>query len=314
MAAQDIDQGLRLDKNATKIALGYYEGLEDRAVMDVLAPQIKVPANGKYPSYGRGAWYDDDEDEIGPGATQVNEYIPPAESWNAYVINMKARKVTIADAEANLSGIVKGMIYSDRKTAAKRLTDVLYQKYCSRVADIYTAISNSAAPGTAWDEAGATPFDDLQTWTIALKNLIGVGGYTAFTTDRVIMHLGEGCRAKYSHTGNMTNFDIVSKNVVRDLGWKRLIVSGNAEKYGTSAFSSIWGNNFYLFKNQDQMNGWQPTFCATLVPNDKQFLQVMKPYGREVLDLLGDYVQVRMWYLQKSLDSNAAYMGSSVIS
>ena len=58
MAFRDIDQALRLDKDATKIALGYYEGLEDRALIEAVAPQVKVALNGKYPTYARGSWYD----------------------------------------------------------------------------------------------------------------------------------------------------------------------------------------------------------------------------------------------------------------
>lgn len=316
MAFKDIDQALKVDKDATKIALGYYEGLEDVALINAVAPQIKVTNNGKYPSYGVGAWCDDDEDEVGPGATHVAEYIPPVETWNAYVITMHARKVRISSGEADSSGIAKGMVYSDRKVAAKRLTDVLYQKYAKTVADSVIATSNSAAPGTAWDQAGATPFDDVQTWYKSLKDLIGVGGYTALLTDRVMSHFGEGCRVKYAHTGNMSNYDIVSKNVARDIGIDKLLVSKKGERYSSTAgaFSSIWGNNFIMFKNQPNIADFDVTHMVTMVPKNKQFIQVLRPYGKETLDFLGDWVQVRMWYLVRELDTNAIYMGSSVIS
>lgn len=316
MAARDLDQALRLDKNATKIALGYYEGLEDPALLNALAPQIKVPMNGKYPAYAVGSWWDVDEDTVGPMATQVNEYIPPAESWTAYIIELHARKVKISNLEADSSGIAQGMVYSDRGVAAKRLTDVLVQKYAKVVADLAAATSNTAAAGVAWDASGATPFDDIQTWIAALKDLIGVGGFTGLTTDRVMWHLGEGCRAKYSHTGNMSNYDIVDKLVTRDLGINRLLISNKGEYYSTTsaAFTSIWGSNFFIAKVAPQMNGWQPTWAATLVPTEKQFLQVLRPYGQENLDFLGDWIQVRMYYLVKELDSNAIYKGSGCLS
>lgn len=311
---RDIDQALRLDKDATKIALGYYEGLEDVALINAVAPQINVIGNGKYPTYAVGAWWDADEDEIGPGATQVTEYIPPTEEWIPYVITMHARKVRISSGEADSSGIAKGMVYSDRKVAAKRLTDVLFQKYVKVVADLMIATGNSAAPGTAWDAPGATPFDDIQTWYTALKDLIGVGGYTALLTDRIMSHLGEGCRAKYAHTGNMSNYDIVSKNVTRDIGIEKLLVSNKAEYYTSGAFTSVWGKNFFLFKNKPNIADFDVTHMATMVPTKKQFIQVLRPYGQETLDFLGDWTQVRMWYLVKELDTNAVYKGSSVIS
>jgi len=316
MAFRDIDQGLRLDKDGTKIALGYYEGLEVRELLDAVSPPIKVLSNGKYPSYAVGAWWDEDEDEVGPGATKVNEYIPPAESWTAYVIGMHARKVRISNSEADSSGIAKGMVYSDPKVAVKRLTDVLYQRYAKNVADTLTGTSNSSSPGTTWDNSGATPFDDLQTWVKELKDAIGVGGFTALTTDRVMWHLGEGSRAKYGHTGNMSNYEIVSKLVIRDLGIRRLLISDRGEYYSSSssAFTSIWGKNFILFKNAENPQDFEPTHMATLVPKEKPFIQVLKPYGAEQLDHLGYYIQVRMYYLVKELDSNAVYMGSSVIS
>lgn len=314
MAARDLDQALRLDKDASKIALGYVEGLEDVAIMQAVAPQIKVVSNGKYPSYGTGAWYDQDDDLIGPGATQVNEFIPPAESWNAYVIETHAKKALLSNLETDSSGIAQGMVYSDKTVAAKKVAEALYQGYCKTVADFVVATGNSAAPGTAWDQAGATPFDNIQTWLKSMKDAIGVGGYTALTTDRVMWHLGEGCRTKYAHTGNMSNYEIVEKNVTRDLGLDRLLISRKAEYLSGSTFVSIWGNNFIMFKNQANIASFMPTYCVTMVPKEKQFVQVFKPYGAEVLDHLGQYVQVRMHYLVKELDSNAVYMGSSVIS
>lgn len=312
----DIDQGLRLDKDGTKIALGYFEGLEDRAIMQALAPQMTLAANGQYPSYAVGAWYDDDEDTIGPHATHVPEFIPPAETWTAYVIEMHARKAIISDLQAADFGHAAGMVYSDRTVASKRLTDVLFGKYCSKVATMMAAISNHAAPGIAWDASGATPFDDIQTWRKALKDLIGIGGYTAFFNDRILTWLGAGMRAKYSHTGSMSNYEIVEKIALRDLGIRNMVISESGEYYSASAsaFVSMWGNHFYIFKNAADPSGFAPTHAATLIPKGKPFLQVTAPYGREQLDLLGEYIQVRMFYLVKELDANAGYYGSDVIS
>lgn len=311
MAWIDRDQGLKLDKNATKIALGYVEGIEQAAILNAIAPQIKVPQNGQYPTYGTATFYNNEGTQLAPGSTSVQEYIWPAESWNAYVIETHALKGFVSYQYSDNTAVVKGMVYSDPKTAAKALTRALYQRYSYITA--YTAVhtSYSASPGTDWDDAGATPFDDMQTWVKELKDAIGVGGYGCILTDRVMWHLGEGVRSAYSHTGNMSNYEIVSKNLTRDLGINNLYVSDSAEYYSSSDFVSIWGDNVVIFKSAKNPSGWEPSYMATLVPDDRTFVEVFKPY--ETPDKTGVYVQVRMNYLVKELLATAIYMGSDVI-
>ena len=107
-----------------------------------------------------------------------------------------------------------------------------------------------------------------------------------------------------------SNYEVVSKMLMMDLGIKNLYVS-DVDASDGSTFSSVWGKNVVLFYSATAPVDWEPSYLANIVPEDKPPIEILKPYAN--LDQTGKFIQMRMRYLVKELDSNAVYLGSNVI-
>ena len=160
----NIDNAFRLDKDKTNLAIGFLEGL-DPGLMK-LAPTILKPSNGQYPSYGRGAFYYNQETQRERGA-DPREFKIPDETWNEYICE-EHTLVGRVDRVDKAKSRVQGMPYSDTNALTKTLMKALQQSLDYKIANLLFNTTNMsgqyASPGTQWDLAGASPFDDLQTW------------------------------------------------------------------------------------------------------------------------------------------------------
>jgi len=310
--AYDLDQSLRLDKDTSTVLLGYKQGISPEA--ELVAPSIRVPGNGKFPQYGKGAFLDQSDDVRAPNQKDVREQIWDTETWTAYVLEEHAKVAFIDRQRKNRSGIVGGMVYSDPMVAAKKLRETMLQRKHYLIS---YAVNNMGAtyytvPGTKWDATGAVPFDDLQAAIRQFKNNCGMAPTHVLVPGHIMTYLGEAVRASYSVTAAVSNEEIFKKLAMPDLGIPEngLLVDHTPAYDGTN-FTSIWEDNVLLFRRAPNPKDFEPTFMATLVPNDKQEVQAYAPY--EVPQKTGWEMQVVMDYLVKILDNYAGYMLKTVL-
>lgn len=314
MPILDLDSSLRLDKDATNIALGYKQGESPQA--KIIAPNIDVAWSGQYPSYAKDAFLANDQDDVrAPGQKKPIETIWPVETWHDYICEEHTRTAYIDRQRKGREGVVAKMVYSDPVTAVKKVREMMNQRLTYLIAYAVKNMSASyyTVPGVKWNDDGAEPFEDLQAAIRQFKKNCGFNPNKILIPSHIMTYLGDKVRAQYSVTAAVSN-----KNIFKELAMPDLELSSDGllvdetPVYDGTDFGSVWGDNVVLARVVPDPAEWEPTFMGTLVPKDKQPVQVFSPYETE--HKTGWEIQIVMEYKVVILDNYAGYMLKSVLS
>lgn len=306
MATNPIESRYRYDKDATRMVLAYKEGLAEEALS--IAPVIKRPKSGQYPSYGAGEWQYTNFDSRAPGDPKIKQITFPAATWTEYFIPEIPRKKFIDRQDNKRTGTVAGLAETDVSRTAEKMKQALHQALSYKIITTALAgVGGTATPTTKWNSVGADPVKDLRTYIDDFEAQCGMPPNGAVFPSKVFRYVGAGVRAGYAITSEKPNTALVKEMLMQDLGIpaNRLFIS-TAHLYGTSTFANMYTNAVLLFYSATNPNmvDWEPTYMGSIVPDDVPYFRVMPPYS------FGDpglWVEAIFEILPKVLMANAGY-------
>lgn len=281
MATNPLENRMRYDKDATNLVLAYREGLAEEAL--AIAPLVKRPNTGEYPSYGKGEWQYLNFAPRAIGDPNVPQITFPAVSWNPYNIPEIPRRKFVDRKEAGRSGMVEGLPETNLQSTAERVKYALQQALSYKIiATALAGVGGTTSPTTKWDDTGADPTKDLRAALDDFEAQCGLPPNGIVIPSKVLRYCGTGVRAAYGVTTQAPNVTLIKEMLMADLGipTNRIFIS-TAHLYGGSDFANMYSDAVLLFYSAPNPNmiDWEPSFMASIIPDDVEWFRVLPPYS-----------------------------------